>query len=137
MDIQELLVRVFGDPMSASAVWVMVVLSIGQVLAGVGRAIANQTFELSALAAWVRADVAGKVLPIIGVFLIGVAIGDSIVVLNLPADQGIKFWGMGQAVTYSLAALASIKNNVAPPNPQILMAKERRAESLGDPIPTE
>lgn len=136
MNVQQLLVLVFGDPLAGSAVGTVVVLCIAQFVTGSIRAFANGSFAASAFDAWIRKDVAGRVLPIIATFLTARALPD-LSTLGVPAEAGLLAFGLLQAGTYIVAAIASIKDNVLPPPPNLMAMKEAAAASDGDTVPTE
>jgi hypothetical protein len=136
MNVQQLLALVFGDPIAGSAVGAVVVLCIAQFATGVIRAFSNGSFMLSAVDAWIRKDVAGRVLPILATFLVARSLPD-LSTFGLPVEEGLLAFGLLQAGTYVVAAVAGIKDNVSPPPPDLRMVKEAAAAADGDVVPTE
>jgi hypothetical protein len=136
MGFGDLLTKLFGDPIAASAVWAVIVLCVSQFVLGSLRAWSNKTFAWSAFDAWIRTDVAGRVIPIILIFVVAKATPD-LLVFGIPVESGLLAYGVLQAGTYIISGVASIKDNVRPPDPALFKAKTTLGVSLGDKIPTD
>jgi hypothetical protein len=136
MNVQQLLAQVFGDPIAGSAVGAVVVLCIAQFVTGSIRAFSNGSFTASAFDAWIRKDVAGRVLPILATFLVARSLPD-LSTFGIPVEAGLLAFGLLQAGTYVVAALAGIKDNVSPPPPEVMADKIAAARLDGDTVPTE
>lgn len=135
MNFTTIVTELFGDPLSGNAVVAVVLLSILQFAAGSIRAIANGSFMLTALSAWIRTDVAGRVLPILLIFITARAMPD-LSMYGVPVESGLVAFGLLQAGSYIISAVASIKDNVVPPPPGLLKAKQEIAKAAGDTVPT-
>lgn len=136
MNFGDLIGGLFGDPLAADAVWAVVLLCVAQFVLGSIRAFANKTFVISAFDAWIRSDVAGRVIPIILIFVVATATPD-LTVLGVPVETGLLAFGLLQAGTYIVSAIGSIKDNVRPPDPAVLKDKVALALSVGDKVPTD
>jgi hypothetical protein len=136
MNFGELATQLFGDPIAGSAVWAVVVLCVAQFALGSIRAFSNKTFVVSSFDAWIRTDVAGRVIPIILIFLMAKAVPD-LSVFGIPVESGLMAFGVAQATTYIISSLGSIYQNVRPPDPAVLERKMVLAEEAGDKIPMD
>lgn len=136
MEFGSLISGMFSDPIVANAFWAVLGLCFLNFVLGSLRAFSNKVFELSALDAWIRTDVAGRVLPILITLLAAQALPD-LSVFGVTGEAALNAFGLAQAAAYIVATLASIAANVRPPDPVAKAAKVERAINIGDPIPTE
>lgn len=136
MQFGQLISGMFSDPIVSNAFWAVIGLCLLNFVLGSLRAFANHVFELTALDAWIRSDVAGRVLPILITLLAAQALPD-LSVFGVTGEAALNAFGLAQAAAYIVATLASVAINVRPPDPQKFAAKKDLAVAIGDPIPTD
>lgn len=135
MEFGTLIGNMFSDPIVSNAFWAVLGLCILNFVLGSLRAFSNKVFEVTALDAWIRTDVAGRVLPILITLLAAQALPD-LSVFGVTGEAALNAFGLAQAAAYIVATLGSIASNVRPPDPVVKSAKTELAIAIGDPIPT-
>lgn len=73
--METLLLQLPGDPVANTAAIGVVVLAVTDFILGSLRALGNGTFVLDSFSTWVRTSLAGHVLPIIFLLIVGQAFG--------------------------------------------------------------
>lgn len=73
--MEALLAKLPGDPVANAAAIGVVLLATADFILGSLRAIAGGTFTLESFSTWVRAQLAGHVLPIVFLLIVGQAFG--------------------------------------------------------------
>ena len=108
---------VFADANTNFVLLLLIVLPLVQYVLGVLRAVANSTFDLSLLDVFIRTDIAGRVLPLTILIVLGRVIDvGAPKELNIPGlDLGLLTGaGIGMAVVYLVVVVQSIVANVNP-----------------------
>ena len=105
------------DPISLNAVIAVATISLLDFVTGALRAIANRTFEWSALDVWVRTQLLGRVVPIVLLIAAGQVVGT--LTIGDPESGGVTLSvlgtaGIAGAITVILAGIKSILDNVRP-----------------------
>lgn len=111
MSLGQAITTFFGTP-GGTAIVALFLLAALDFLLGVLAAIRDDVFEFGALAAWVRKHIAGRVLPITAVLVIGhLAGGLSIETTSDILSPGtvLTTLGLGMAGAYVLETIASIR----------------------------
>jgi hypothetical protein len=111
--VKQALSDAFSDPALTSAIYGVIVLALLDVITGTARSISDKSFEWTALDVWVRTKVAGRVVPIIAVLLVG-AFAPNLTVLGLSINI-LGATGVAAAATFAAAELASIVDNLRAP----------------------
>lgn len=117
MEIGQLLARLWADPLTNNAIVIVVAVALLDLLTGIARAIANGTFALELVDAWVRKTIAGRVIPIVLVLLFGAAIGN----ISL-GDFHFNIFttaALTAAGVFVAATAASILANLSPTTPDV------------------
>jgi hypothetical protein len=109
------------DQNAKTAIQLVVIVALLDFALGTIRAIADRTFEFSAIDVWVRTKLLGRVVPITLIMLVGSVIGD--VKLGDFSFNVITGAALAAAITFVAAEAQSIVDNVSPSEPH--------------PIPTE
>lgn len=120
------------------AIYVSVILSFANLIAGSLRAVKNESFHAPAWKSWIKSDGAE-----IGLFSLWIVLGQAIglvdtSIIGLPSEVAaapLIGYGLLQAVTFIVSELASLKNSIQPPSATVLQAKVARAEAAGDSVP--
>lgn len=109
-------IREFFQTPAGAAVVALFALAGLNFLLGTFAAIRDGVFQLEAIGAWLRKDIAGKVLPATAVLLIGHMLG------GLTFDDGVSgvitpggiitTIGLGMAATYVLGAIGSLQESL-------------------------
>lgn len=110
MSFQEIIDSVFSDPTTNAALTGIVVLGLLEWGTGTLRAIADKTFQLSLLDTWVRTQLAGRILPVALVLIVGeaapsISFGDFSFSIVTAA-------GLAAAAGYAAGAAKSIIDNL-------------------------
>lgn len=126
------------DP-SFVAIYVMLILSFANFVAGSVRAGINGIFHLPAWSAWINKD--GQSI-IIVLVLLAVAAAMSVVDTSSLGigDLGTSFFrlmGIAYAGTFILSRIGSLKDSITPPDPTLLPAKLAKAAKAGDSVPLD
>jgi hypothetical protein len=103
VNITQALQDFFNSPAGQAAFGMLVIGGL-DLLLGVAAAFRDNTFQLEAVSAWLRSNLAGKIFPIwmllfVGHFTSGLAIGDIPLLLTA---------GIGAAALYTAGTLGSI-----------------------------
>ncbi len=111
-------VRQFFESPAGNAILVVFGLSVLKFALGAFAAVRDNVFRLDVVAAWVRKDVAGRVLPIIAVLLVGHMTGgldfeDGLAGL-VSAGTILTGIGIGAAAIYVLEIVGSIRESLTP-----------------------
>lgn len=137
--------NLLADPVIA-LLFVCFVLALTKFVTGTWRAVLNGVFDWPALRAWIEKEgnalvpivvwvVLAKVIGLVNLDDVGSAFGLPAGALSSLAGSGLMAFAGVQALTYVLATVASIKDNLKPPDPADVRAKVQRASNIGDPIP--
>lgn len=117
MDIGHIIQHLLGDSITASTIYGLLLLFVVDFATGVSRAIADHTFAWGALDVWVRAKVAGRLVPVI-IVLIGGAVAPDLTILGFSVNP-LTAAGIAAGITIAAAEVTSILGNLNPatPNP--------------------
>lgn len=115
--MSDLLARIWADDLTRSAIILVLVMPVLDLILGVSRSIADNTFNLLLLDVWIRVKIAGRVVPIIFVLLFGSVIGN--VTLGSFSVNLLTTAGLAAAATFVASEAASIIASLQPttPNP--------------------
>jgi type IV secretory pathway VirB2 component (pilin) len=126
MDITQAIDQFMHSP-AGQAVLLMALLAVLDFALGTFRAIQNGTFQLDALAAWLRKHIAGRVLPTFAVLIVGhiaggLTVDDGVAGILSPGTilTGI---GIAMATAYILETIGSLRATLD--------------SSAGDTVPTD
>jgi len=109
--------QVFGDSTTNAVLLLLVFLPIVQWVTGVLRAFSNGTFQFELIDAFIRSDIAGRVLPLLILIITGRVITVAAPgALNIPGlDLSLLTGGgVAAAVVYLLVVVKRIVDNVNP-----------------------
>lgn len=118
MEFGALLARIWADPLTNNAIIVVVAVALLDLLTGIARAVANSTFQFDLVDVWVRATVAGRVIPIVLVLVFGAVIGN--ISLGSFSFNILTAAALAAAVVYVAATAQSIIDNLSASKPDSL-----------------
>jgi hypothetical protein len=110
-------IRDFFDTPAGTAVLILFAIAVLKFLMGTFAAIRDDVFELQAVSAWVRKDLAGRVLPIAAVLVFAHMTG------GMSIDNGsdllspgtiLTTIGIGASAVYVLEVIGSIRESLQP-----------------------
>jgi hypothetical protein len=110
-------IRDFFDTPAGTAVLILFAIAVLKFLMGTFAAIRDDVFELQAVSAWVRKDLAGRVLPIAAVLVFAHMTG------GMSIDNGsdllspgtiLTTIGIGASAVYVLEVIGSIRESFVP-----------------------
>lgn len=108
---------IFADANTNYVLLLLLVLPLAQFVTGVLRAISNHTFELKYLDVFIRTDIAGRVLPLLILIVLGrvldVAAPDTLSIPGLDLSL-LTGSGIALAVVYLVVVIKGIIDNVNP-----------------------
>jgi hypothetical protein len=110
--METLLAQLPGDPASNAAIIGVASLAILDFILGSSRALAQGTFTLDSFSTWVRAQIAGHVLPIIFVLAFGQVVGD--IQIGPVAFNILTATGLAGAASYAATTVKSIVDTLNP-----------------------
>jgi hypothetical protein len=118
MSLGQAITSFFNTP-AGTGILVIMALSVLEFALGVFRAVSDNVFQWDSVAAWVRKHLAGRVLPIVAVLVIGHLAGglqfseDGASAITHPGTivTGI---GLGAAALYVAETIASIRQSLTP-----------------------
>lgn len=117
MNLGQTIVSFFDTP-AGSAVVLLFALAVLDFAVGTFAAIRDDVFQVESIAAWLRKHLAGRVLPIVAVLIIGhlaggLTIDDGVTGL-LDAGTIITGIGIAGAAAYILETIASLRESFVP-----------------------
>lgn len=112
-------IRQFFDAPAGQAVVALLALAFLDFLLGAFAAFRDGTFRLDAVAAWVRKHIAGRVLPIATVLILGHILGGVSVegASAQPIGVIVSAIGLAAAAVYVLEIVGSIRESLTPKGP--------------------
>lgn len=116
----EFVAALFSDQMTVSVIVLLFALSLTDWILGTLRAIASHTFDISLWDTFIRRDLAGRVLPLTIVILLGRALAVALPgAFTIPGLDISFLTGAGflAAVPYIAAKVKSIQESVNPTEP--------------------
>jgi hypothetical protein len=112
-------VQAFFDTLAGQAVLLVSIVAVADFLFGIMAAFRDDTFQASAVAAWLRKHLAGRVGPIFLTLFLGYAAGGASLADGLGGmlSPGSILTGVGAlaAVAYVTEVIASIRSSIQPP----------------------
>lgn len=115
--------QIFADANTNFVLLLLIVLPLVQYVLGVLRAIANSSFDIALLDVFIRTDIAGRVLPVTILIVLGRFIDVAAPkTLNVPGlDLGLLTGGgIALAAVYLVVVVKRIVDNVNPSAPDPL-----------------
>lgn len=110
--MEALLAKLPGDVIANAAAIGIVVLAVTDFVLGTLRAVAGGTFSWDSFSTWVRAQLAGHVLPIFFLLLVGQVFGT--VTIGAVSFNAILVGAELAAASYAATTLSSILESINP-----------------------
>lgn len=118
MGIGDIVAQLAADHPQAALIVALFAVGLLELATGIVRALANGTFKLDLVDVWVRVQLAGRILPIVLVLIVG-SVFPPITVGGFTFDPILIAANTGAAV-FLIAAGKSIMDNINPGAPDVL-----------------
>ena len=116
--MEVLLAKLPGDPVANAAAIGVVLLATADFVLGTLRAIASGTWVAASFSTWVRAQLAGHVLPIVFLLIVGQAFGT--VTVGEFSFNAVLLGAEAAAAAFAVTTGKSILDSVNPRTPDVV-----------------